>query len=75
MSDTPSCARGERTCIASLAEGWIRATDLCPPCTQAFMSALDSIGGPLHWHKSYLDRSAGHVTRQPGSERHPSHTY
>lgn len=49
--------RGKRmTCIQSLAEGWINPPDLCPACTQAFMTALDGIDGPMVWHHNYLER-------------------
>lgn len=45
------------TCIEALAEGWIGAPDLCPTCTAAFMTALDSISGPLKWHPDYTARA------------------
>lgn len=54
----PECRKPSRTgtCIEALADGWILPGDLCAACTQAFMSALDSIGEPLKWHHAYLDR-------------------
>jgi hypothetical protein len=45
------------TCIEALADGWIGAPDLCPTCTQAFMTALDGIAGPLTWHRAYTERT------------------
>lgn len=56
----PECRKpseGWPTCIARLADGWINATDLCPACTRAFMTALDDITGPLEWHPNYAERA------------------
>lgn len=47
-----------KPCIARLADGWILTGDLCSTCTQAFMTALDSISGPLKWHHEYKARAA-----------------
>jgi hypothetical protein len=46
-------------CITCLAEGSINPLDLCPPCTQAFMAALDDVSGPLPWHEVYVKRAEG----------------
>lgn len=46
-----------RSCVEQLAEGWILPPDLCPACTQAFMTALDGIDRPLTWHENYLARA------------------
>lgn len=55
----PDCRRPSRTgsCIEALADGWILPSDLCPVCTRAFMTALDSIAGPLVWHRAYTERA------------------
>lgn len=56
----PECRKPDRrgrTCIESLAGGWIGAPDLCGPCTAAFMDALDGISGPLTWHENYAKRA------------------
>ena len=57
----PECrkpmAGSGRSCIEALADGWITSSDLCPTCTQAFMTALDGIAGPLKWHQAYRDRA------------------
>lgn len=60
MSTTLECRRPSpagKSCIEALADGWIGAPDLCPACTRAFMDALDSISGPLVWHKNYTARA------------------
>lgn len=57
----PICERpapSGRTCLEALAGGWINPPDLCPACTRAFMSALDSISGPLAWHRGYRNRAS-----------------
>lgn len=60
MVSAPECRKPQHgTCIERLADGWILATDLCGPCTEAFMWALDSISGPLVWHRNYLERAKG----------------
>jgi hypothetical protein len=57
----PECRKfptpNRQTCIERLAGGWILPTDLCPTCTRAFMTALDSIAGPMTWHPNYLERA------------------
>jgi hypothetical protein len=56
---TLECRRPKRTtCIEALADGWINPPDLCGPCTQAFMVALDGIAGPMKWHHGYTARAA-----------------
>jgi hypothetical protein len=45
-----------RTCIQSLANGWIGCNDLCPICTTRFMAALDTLG-PLAWHPAFVQRA------------------
>jgi hypothetical protein len=47
-----------KTCIESLADGGNTPQDLCPPCTRAFMAALDGITGPLRWHPAFHERAA-----------------
>lgn len=46
------------TCLEYLADGWTSPSYLCPACTRAFMSALDSISGPLAWHRGYRNRAS-----------------
>lgn len=48
---------GPASCIEDLAAGWIGAPDLCPACTQAFMTALNGIAGPMTWHPNYRTRA------------------
>lgn len=58
--DRAECARPTttgRTCVQSLAAGWIGAPDLCPVCTRAFMAACESIGQPLRWHPNFRTRA------------------
>lgn len=45
------------SCLQALASGWILTGDLCPSCTQAFMTALDSVGEPLDWCSAYVERA------------------
>jgi hypothetical protein len=49
---------GGRTCIQSLANGWIGCTDLCSTCTSRFMAALDALGEELDWHAAFIQRAA-----------------
>ncbi|MGH3757999.1 hypothetical protein [Actinophytocola sp.] len=46
-----------KTCVESLAEGWIGVPDLCAGCTRVFMHQLDAAVGPLAWHTNYTARA------------------
>ncbi|MQA24293.1 MAG: hypothetical protein GEU94_02215 [Micromonosporaceae bacterium] len=51
-----------RSCLASLAEGWIGAQDLCGPCTRRFMAGLEWVAGEdLRWHSGYAERARDRV--------------
>ena len=55
----PACQkpRPPGTCIERLADGWCLPSDLCTPCTRAFMAALDGIAGPMVWHPNFTERA------------------
>lgn len=56
----PECSkrdRSRRSCIQSLANGWIGPSDLCPVCTTRFMAALDGLGEQLDWHPAFAERA------------------
>ncbi|MGH3762192.1 hypothetical protein [Actinophytocola sp.] len=46
-----------KTCVESLASGWIGVPDLCAGCTQVFMHQLDAATGALTWHQDYIARA------------------
>jgi hypothetical protein len=51
-----------KTCLQSLADGWITIGDLCPRCTKLFMAALGKVSPePLTWHPNFAHRAGGEV--------------
>jgi hypothetical protein len=56
-----ACAATQgRTCLQSLAAGWINPPDLCPLCTRLLMMALEWVTSqrePLTWHQAYQERA------------------
>lgn len=52
-----------RTCLQSLADGWLAVAELCPGCTRRFMVALDEgLEEPLRWALAFR-RTARRRTR------------
>jgi hypothetical protein len=69
MSTPETCRRTDRSCIESLADGWILATDLCPTCTRTFMTALDGAVGSLKWHQAYVERAGAASSSEARTSR------